>query len=102
MTVSLPTRSLPDFPWDRLVPYSTRAREHAGGIVDLSVGTPVDPTPEIAQQALAEASNAPGYPFTAGTQAVRDAAADLRLARFECMLKMIDWQFHLSLPLVAW
>jgi succinyldiaminopimelate transaminase len=75
VTVSIPARSLPDFPWDRLVPYSTRAREHPGGVVDLSVGTPVDPTPELARRALAEASDAPGYPLTAGTPAVRDAAA---------------------------
>jgi succinyldiaminopimelate transaminase len=67
-------RPLPDFPWDRLVPYSEQARQHPGGIVDLSVGTPVDPTPALAQQALGEASNAPGYPFTAGTEAVRAAA----------------------------
>jgi succinyldiaminopimelate transaminase len=75
MTVSSSARSLPDFPWDKLVPFSAAAREHPGGIVDLSVGTPVDPTPEIAQRALADASNAPGYPFTAGTEAVRTAAA---------------------------
>src|SRR6195952_4205199 len=68
-------RSLPDFPWDKLVPFGQRARAHAGGVVDLSVGTPVDPTPLIAQQALAGAADAPGYPFTAGPQAVRDAAA---------------------------
>ncbi len=35
---------------------------HPGGIVDLSVGTPVDPTPEVVQQALADAADAPGYP----------------------------------------
>ncbi|HSP36461.1 MAG TPA: succinyldiaminopimelate transaminase [Frankiaceae bacterium] len=75
MTGSTPARLLPDFPWDKLVPFSAKAREHPGGIVDLSVGTPVDPTPDLAQRALAEAANAPGYPFTAGTEAVRTAAA---------------------------
>jgi succinyldiaminopimelate transaminase len=75
VTVSIPARSLPDFPWDRLVPYARRAREHPGGAVDLSVGTPVDPTPELAQRALREASDAPGYPLTAGTAAVQAAAA---------------------------
>ena len=39
-------RRLPDFPWDRLTPYAERARAHPDGIVDLSVGTPVDPTPD--------------------------------------------------------
>ena len=66
------SRSLPDFPWDRLVPYAHRARAHPGGIVDLSVGTPVDPTPVIIQDALRTASDAPGYPLTAGTPELRE------------------------------
>jgi len=57
---------LPDFPWDSLVPFAEQARAHPDGVVDLSVGTPVDPTPEIIQRALRENSNAPGYPTTAG------------------------------------
>jgi succinyldiaminopimelate transaminase len=44
--------------------------------VDLSVGTPVDPVPESIRHALAAASNAPGYPLTAGTPALRGAIAD--------------------------
>ena len=35
----------PRFPWDLLAPYGDKARAHPGGIVDLSVGTPVDPVP---------------------------------------------------------
>lgn len=66
---------LPDFPWDRLVPYAERARAHAEGIVDLSIGTPVDPTPDVVQQALREASDAPGYPTTLGLARTREAAA---------------------------
>ena len=64
---------LPGFPWDSLAPYRVRAAAHPDGIVDLSVGTPVDPTPEVVRRALAEAADAPGYPLTAGT-------ADLRAA----------------------
>jgi succinyldiaminopimelate transaminase len=64
---------LPDFPWDRLRPLRRRAEEHAGGLVDLSVGTPVDPTPERVRVALAEAADAPGYPQTHGTPALREA-----------------------------
>lgn len=64
---------LPEFPWDRLAPYGELAREHPGGIVDLSIGTPVDPTPEVVQQALRAAADAPGYPLTVGTSALRDA-----------------------------
>jgi succinyldiaminopimelate transaminase len=43
--------------------------------VDLSVGTPVDPTPHVVQRALAAAADAPGYPLTAGTPRLRDAIA---------------------------
>ena len=67
---------LPDFPWDHLVPYAERARAHQDGIVDLSVGTPVDPTPEVVQQALREAADSPGYPMTVGLADTRQAAVD--------------------------
>ncbi|HEX6445895.1 MAG TPA: succinyldiaminopimelate transaminase [Streptosporangiales bacterium] len=70
------TARLPVFPWDRLVPYKERARSHPGGIVDLSVGTPVDPVPELVRAALRAAEDAPGYPATHGTPELREAAAD--------------------------
>ena len=43
--------------------------------MDLSVGTPVDPVPGLVQDALRAAANAPGYPATHGTRALREAAA---------------------------
>jgi len=43
--------------------------------VDLSVGTPVDPVPGVVQDALCAAADAPGYPATHGTRALREAAA---------------------------
>jgi len=43
--------------------------------VDLSVGTPVDPVPQLIQQALAAAADRPGYPATQGTPQLREAAA---------------------------
>ena len=64
---------LPDFPWDALAPYGEKARAHPQGIIDLSQGTPVDPTPEFIQQALRAASNSPSYPVTAGTPELRAA-----------------------------
>ncbi|MCY7364818.1 MAG: succinyldiaminopimelate transaminase, partial [Frankiaceae bacterium] len=64
---------LPEFPWDRLAPYGDRARAHPGGIVDLSIGTPVDSTPEVVQDALRAAADAPGYPLTIGTPELRAA-----------------------------
>jgi succinyldiaminopimelate transaminase len=66
---------LPDFPWDSLAPYKERASSHAGGLVDLSVGTPVDPTPDVVRAALAAAADAPGYPQTGGTTELREAVA---------------------------
>ena len=72
---------LPDFPWDRLTPFGDTARAHSDGIVDLSVGTPVDPTPEIVRDALRAAADAPGYPTTQGTLALREAAADWLVRR---------------------
>ncbi len=49
------------------------ARSHPEGAIDLSVGTPVDATPEFIQAALQEAANSPGYPVTAGTPQLREA-----------------------------
>lgn len=65
--------NLPDYPWDAMGPYRVRAQQHAGGMVNLSIGTPVDPTPEVIQTALAHAADAPGYPTTHGTAELREA-----------------------------
>ena len=67
--------SLPDFPWDSIAEAKALAAAHPGGLVDLSVGTPVDPTPAPIQEALREASNAPGYPQVWGTPDLREAVA---------------------------
>lgn len=81
---------LPDFPWDSLAPLKERASAFvdptipgaAGrGLVDLSVGTPVDATPEVVRTALADASDAPGYPLTHGTADLREAVATWFAAR---------------------
>ncbi len=66
---------LPQFPWDRLAPASARAAAHPDGIADLSVGSPVDPVPEVIRSALTSAADSPGYPLTKGTAALREAAA---------------------------
>ena len=66
---------LPDYPWDRLTDFRRRAAEHPDGVCDLSIGTPVDPTPEVIRRALAEAGDAHGYPTTAGTAELREAIA---------------------------
>ncbi|MGW4483559.1 succinyldiaminopimelate transaminase [Amycolatopsis sp. NPDC004368] len=70
------TRPLPDFPWDSLAEVKARAQAHPGGIVDLSVGTPVDPVPARIRDALASVSEIPGYPATHGTPALRATAVE--------------------------
>jgi succinyldiaminopimelate transaminase len=70
------SQRLPDFPWDKLASFKEKASAHAGGLVDLSVGTPVDSTPQVVQNALRGAADSPGYPTTIGTPAVRQAAID--------------------------
>lgn len=68
-----PGQRLPDFPWDQLVDAKRLAASHADGIVDLSVGTPVDPVPGAVRKALADNSNWPGYPTVHGTETLREA-----------------------------
>jgi succinyldiaminopimelate transaminase len=68
-------RRLPEYPWDELAPIAEKARAFPGGAVDLSIGAPVDPVPSVIRQALADASDWPGYPLTAGTPQLRAAAA---------------------------
>lgn len=67
--------TLPEYPWDAMVPYRERARRHPDGVVDLSIGTPVDPTPPVVREALAAAADAPGYPTTHGRRELREAVA---------------------------
>ncbi|MGH3761271.1 succinyldiaminopimelate transaminase [Actinophytocola sp.] len=68
------TRALQTFPWDSLAEAKALARAHPDGLVDLSVGTPVDPVPQPIQDALASAAAVPGYPTTHGTPELREAA----------------------------
>src|SRR5260370_949151 len=66
---------LPAFTWDRIAPLREKAHFHPNGPVDLSMGTPVDPVADVIRGALAEGSNAAGYPATWGTERLRSAAA---------------------------
>jgi succinyldiaminopimelate transaminase len=67
---------LPEYPWQKLKPYQAIAEKHANGMVDLSVGSPVDPTPKIIQDAIRDSTNAPGYPSTGGSLEFRTAVAE--------------------------
>ncbi|WP_341393468.1 succinyldiaminopimelate transaminase [Arthrobacter sp. G119Y2] len=74
---SAPSRTfgldLPEYPWEAMAPYAKLAAEHPDGAVNLSIGTPVDPTPAVVREALSAAADAPGYPTTHGTPALRQA-----------------------------
>ncbi|MCW0216155.1 MAG: succinyldiaminopimelate transaminase [Pseudonocardia sp.] len=97
--------ALPDFPWDSLTGVRELAAAHPDGLVDLSVGTPVDPVPAVVRDALAgPAAEIPGYPATHGTPALREAVAASLGRRFgvtgldpEAVLPTIG-----SKELVAW
>ncbi len=67
--------SLPDYPWEAMAPYLARAARHPEGIANLSIGTPVDPTPQLIQNALRAAADAPGYPTVHGTLVLREGIA---------------------------
>lgn len=69
-------RDLAEYPWDAVAPYAERARSHPDGIVDLSIGSPVDATPAVVADALREATDAHAYPQTVGTPALRQAIVD--------------------------
>lgn len=59
------------YDWSRIAGFKATAKTVPGGMIDLSVGSPVDPVPSSVQQALvagADAPNAHGYPVTAGTR----------------------------------
>jgi succinyldiaminopimelate transaminase len=80
-------RLLPEFPWNRLAPLWESARRHPGGVIDLSIGAPVDPTPDVIRQALVSAVDAPGYPSTEGPVALRAAVVSYlaRRAGVRCL-----------------
>ena len=94
--------SLPDFPWDALAPYGEKARSHPAGIIDLSVGTPVDPTPGFIQAALREASNSPSYPVTAGTAQLREVIRSWAISRLGATGDFDVLPLIGSKELVAW
>ncbi len=75
-------QSLPDFPWDSLTDAKAKAAAHPDGIVNLSVGTPVDPVAPVIRDALASVAEEPGYPTTHGTPELRHAAVGALARRY--------------------
>lgn len=73
---------LPRYPYDRLDELRIVADSHVGGCVDLSVGTPNDPTPELILRAMATSQSAGGYPPSTGSMEFRTSAARWLERRF--------------------
>ncbi|WP_067688314.1 succinyldiaminopimelate transaminase [Nocardia jejuensis] len=73
---------LPDFPWDTIASVKAKAASYPDGIVDLSVGTPVDPVDPLIREALSSVAAVPGYPTTHGTPELREAVVTALARRF--------------------
>lgn len=67
------------YDWSRITAYKRTAKAAPGGMIDLSVGSPVDPVPDAVRDALAGAASEPnayGYPATQGTDDLRAAIGE--------------------------
>jgi succinyldiaminopimelate transaminase len=73
---------LPPYPYDRLDRFRAMADRLPDGCVDLSTGTPTDPPPAAALEALAASAAERAYPPSIGTPAFREAAAAWLERRF--------------------
>ncbi|WEV64416.1 succinyldiaminopimelate transaminase [Bifidobacterium sp. ESL0732] len=84
------------YDWNRVAPYKKIAAQADGGMIDLSVGSPVDPVPASVQQALvdsADAPNAHGYPTVAGTETLRKSVSEWFRANRGVDFKAVDADF---------
>jgi succinyldiaminopimelate transaminase len=68
------TFRLPPYPYDRLDGLAEVAAAVPGGLVDCSVGTPCDAPPPAVLEALATSDSERGYPSSAGSAVLREAA----------------------------
>lgn len=73
----------PPYPYERLDAVIATAKTHEGGAVDLSIGTPSDPTPPEVIAALSTVDAARSYPPSIGTTTFRHAAARWIQRRFD-------------------
>ncbi|WP_297450953.1 succinyldiaminopimelate transaminase [uncultured Corynebacterium sp.] len=77
-----PGSLLPQFPWDSLAPAKATAAAHPEGMVNLSVGTPVDDVAPVIRKGLSEGAVQPGYPQTVGTPELREAIVSAMVRRY--------------------
>jgi succinyldiaminopimelate transaminase len=72
----------PPYPYDRLDRLKPVADRHAGGAVDFSIGTPMDPPPAAVVAAFSSSGAERGYPPSIGTADLRAATQRWLLRRF--------------------
>ncbi len=73
----------PPYPYDRLDSIAEVANKHPGGMIDLSVGTPIDsPTKEVVE-ALSTSKAEKGYPASLGSVELRKSMRDWLARRFD-------------------
>ncbi len=80
----------PDYPFDKLAEFSELAEKLPGGAVDLSIGTPCDPPAPAVVAALSSSGAERGYPPSAGSAELRQAAARWLERRFGVQLSPVD------------
>ena len=73
----------PPYPYERLDRLQPIAAKHEGGVVDLSIGTPMDPPPPAVVAAFSTSDAERGYPASIGTAALRAAASRWIARRFD-------------------
>lgn len=76
----------PPYPYDRLDRLAPVVAAHQGGVIDLSVGTPIDAPPTAVIEALATSGTERSYPASIGTADLRTAIARWTARRFEIEL----------------
>jgi succinyldiaminopimelate transaminase len=72
----------PPYPYERLGDVIAIAEQHAGGAINLSIGTPCDAAPADVIAALSTVDGARTYPSAIGSQEFREAAARWITRRF--------------------
>ena len=87
----------PPYPYEQLDALARRAERLPGGIVDCSIGTPTDPVPDVVRRAASAALDAAnGYPTSAGSAALREAAAGWMRRKFD-----VDVPVGITAPLAG-
>lgn len=65
----------PPLVWETLADIRDLAASHPGGVIDLTIGTPIDDPPAFVSEVLARSGAVRSYPPSIGTEAFRRAAA---------------------------